>query len=178
MHAAFVDRARAQVAAVAETHLETGIARQLVFGECYLILEKKPEKSFEIFVDLVTHGVSGFVISREYPEKIKEKYHLVKTPMLWLSRAEQEIAINPDDLPKLIYIIEDFTRRSEESIVLLDGLEYLISQNTFDTVLKFLQEVKDIIILNRTQLILPLHKDTLSQKEFSTLEREFTILAK
>jgi len=178
MCAAFIDRTRVQIEPVAENHLQTEITHQLTPQEAYLILEKTPEKSFEIFVDLVTHGVSGFVISREYPEKIKEKYHLVKTPMLWLSRAEQEIAINPDDLPKLIYIIEDFTRRSEESIVLLDGLEYLISQNTFDTVLKFLQEVKDIIILNRTQLILPLHKDTLSQKEFSTLEREFTILAK
>jgi len=178
MCAAFIDRTRVQIEPVAENHLQTEITHQLTPREAYLILEKTPEKSFEIFVDLVTHGVSGFVISREYPEKIKEKYHLVKTPMLWLSRAEQEIAINPDDLPKLIYIIEDFTRRSEESIVLLDGLEYLISQNTFDTVLKFLQEVKDIIILNRTQLILPLHKDTLSQKEFSTLEREFTILAK
>ena len=74
MHAAFVDRARAQVAAVAETHLETGIARQLVFGECYLILEKKPEKSFEIFVDLVAHGVSRFIASREHPEKVKEHF--------------------------------------------------------------------------------------------------------
>ena len=74
MHAAFVDRARAQVAAVAETHLETGNARQLVFGECYLILEKKPEKSFEIFVDLVAHGVSRFIASREHPEKVKEHF--------------------------------------------------------------------------------------------------------
>ncbi|MGC1122608.1 MAG: histidine kinase N-terminal 7TM domain-containing protein [Candidatus Methanofastidiosia archaeon] len=178
MCAAFIDRTRVQIEPVAENHLKTEIIHQLTPKECYLVLEKIPEKSFEIFVDLVTHGVSGFIISREHPEKIKEKYNLVKTPLLWLSRSETKDTINPDDLPKLTYIIEDFTRKSEESVILLDGLEYLITQDTFGTVLKFLQGLKDTIVLNNSQLIIPFHKGTLSKKEFSTLEREITILAR
>jgi len=176
MCAAFIDRTRTVIEPVAENSLKTEIKHSLDPMGGYIILEKKPEKSFEIFVDLVTHGISGFVVSREYPEKLKEKYRLVKTPTLWLSKTEIKNAINPDDLPKLYYIIGGFTKESEESVILLDGLEYLITHNDFNTVLKCLQELKDTIILNNSRLIIPVHKDILSPKEFSMLEREFAVL--
>lgn len=176
MCAAFIDRTRIQIEPVVEKALKTEIKHQLNPREGFLVLEKKPEKSFEIFVDLVTHGISGFVVSREHPEKVKEKYKLLKTPMLWLSRTETKDAINPDDLPKLSYIIDDFTRKSTESVILLDGLEYLIIHTGFETVLKYLHELRDIITLNNSRLIMPVNKETLSSKESNMLEREFTIV--
>jgi hypothetical protein len=176
MCAAFIDRTRIQIEPVTENMLKTEVMYQLNSGECYLVIEKKPEKSFEIFVDLVTHGISGFIVSRESPEKIKAKYNLVKTPILWLSRSEREYTIDPDDLPKLSYIIEDFTRKSKESVILIDGLEYLITQTGFDTVLKHVQELRDTMVLNNSRLIIPVHKGTLSVKEYSVFEREFTLL--
>lgn len=174
MCGALIDRTRIQIEPVIEKTLKREIKYQLNSKEAYLVLEKKPEKSFKIFVDLVTHGISGFIVSREYPEKLKEKYKLQKTPMLWLSRMEVKDAINPDDLPKLSYIIEDFTRKSVESVILLDGLEYLIIHTGFETVLKYLHELRDIVILNNSWLIIPVNKETLSSKEFGMLEREFT----
>lgn len=176
MCAAFIDRTRIHIEPVAENRLKTAFKYWLDPLEVYLVLEKKPERSFEMFVDLVTHGIPGFAVTRMYPEKMKRKYKLVKTPMLWLSRTGGETTVNPDDLSKLQYIIEDFTRKSAESVILLDGLEYLITQTGFETVLMYLQGLKDTVVLNNTRLIIPLHKETLSEREFSALEREFSIL--
>ncbi len=176
MCAAFIDRTRTLVDPVAEEILETEVKHWLDPAESYIVLEKKPEKSLEIFSDLVTHGVPGFAVSRVHPEKLKRKYSLVKTPFLWLTRTETKDSLSPEDLPKLSFIIDDFTRKSKESVILLDGLEYLIAQNSFDTILKFTHELKDIIVFNNSRLIVPLHKDTLSQKEYSILEREFMII--
>ncbi|MBU7047450.1 MAG: DUF835 domain-containing protein [Theionarchaea archaeon] len=176
MCAAFIDRTRVSIEPVAEKQLRTEFKYWLDPLEGYIILEKRPERSFEIFVDLVTHGIPGFVISRMYPEKVKRRYSLVKTPIVWLSRTERKNAINPDDLSKLRYIIEDFTKKSEESVILLDGLEYLTTQTDFETVLKYLQELKDTVVLNNSRLIISLHGETLSSREYSTLEREFTFL--
>ncbi len=176
MCAAFIDRTRILVEPIAEKKLKTEFKYWLGPAECYIITEKKPERSFEIFVDLVTHGISGFVVSREYPEKMKRKYTLQKTPILWLSRTERENTISPDDLSKLYYIIGEFTRKTKESVILLDGLEYLITQVNFDTVLKQLLEFKDTIILHNSRLIIPVHVETLSPREYSILEREFTII--
>jgi PAS domain S-box-containing protein len=177
MCAAFIDRTRISIKPVAEERLKTEVKHWLAAMEGYIIMEKRPRKSLEIFADLVTHGIPGFAISRTYPEKLKRKYRLSKTPMLWLSRTGAKNTIGPDDLPKLSYIIEDFTRMSEESVVLLDGIEYLVTQTNFDVVLGYLQELKDTIVLNNSRLIIPLHGETLSTREFSILEREFTILS-
>ncbi len=172
----FIDRTRLLIEPVPEKTLETEIEHWLDSAEGYIILEKEPEKSFEIFVDLVTHGIPGFVISREHPEKLKKKYTLVKTPVLWLSRFDAENAISPDSFSKLVYLIRDFTRKSEESVILLDGLEYLITQTGFETVLPHLQELKDIVIMYNSRLIIPLYKDVLSLREYSVLEKEFKVL--
>jgi CheY-like chemotaxis protein len=176
MCGAFIDRTRLLVEPIPEETLDTEIEHWLEPAEGYLVLEKEAEKSFEIFVDLVTHSIPGFVISRVFPEKIQKKYNLVKTPMLWLSRFEKENTISPDSISKLVYIIRDFTKKSEESVILLDGLEYLITQAGFTTVLTYLQELKDIIVMYNSRLIIPLYKEVLSSKEYKMLEKEFQVL--
>lgn len=176
MCGAFIDRTRMLVEPVAEKKLKTEINHWLEPMEGYIILEKKPEKSYKIFVDLISHGIPGFVVSREYPEKLKSQHNLVRTPVLWLSRIEVQNAMSPEDLPKLQYIVEDFTRKSEKSVILLDGLEYLITQVSFEDILKHLEELKDMIAVHNSRLIIPLHKGTLSEKEFSMLTREFTVI--
>ena len=171
-----VDKTRVLLEPEAEKKLNTTVKFWLNSSDGYIINKKKPRKCFDIFVDLVTHGVPGFVISREHPEKVRRKYNLQKTPMLWLSKSGSETTIDPHDLSKLIYIIEDFTRKSEESVVLLDGVEYLITQTTFDAVMKHMHELKDIVVLHNSCLIIPQHRETLSVKECCLLERDFTIL--
>jgi hypothetical protein len=176
MCAAFIDRTRMLVEPVAEKALTTEIRHWLDPSEGYIIREKRPDRSLEIFSDMVTHGIPGFIVSREYPEKIRTKYNLVKTPMLWLSRSEMEKTLNPDDLSKLSYIIQDFTRKCEESVVLLDGLEYLTTQVGFMTVVKLLHELKDTAVVNHSRLILPLHVGAVSDQEYGILEKEFVVL--
>ncbi|MGC1120245.1 MAG: PAS domain S-box protein [Candidatus Methanofastidiosia archaeon] len=172
----FIDRTSILVEPAAEEPISTKIKYWVDPSEGYIVLEKKPGKSLKIFHDLVTHGVPGFIISREYPEKVKKKYNLLRTPVLWLSRFEIDGALSPDDLPKLNYIVKDFTRKCEESVVFLDGLEYLITQIGFDTVMKHLQELKDIVVISKSRLIVPVHKGAISEREFSILEREFVVV--
>ncbi|MBU7013441.1 MAG: PAS domain S-box protein [Theionarchaea archaeon] len=172
----FIDRTSLLVEPAPEELTSTKIRYWIDPSEGYTVLEKKPERSLKIFQDLVTHGIPGFVISREYPEKVRRKYNLMKTPILWLSRFEVDDALSPDDLPKLIYIVKDFTKKCEESVVFLDGLEYLITQIGFDTVMKYVEELKDIVVTNKSRLIVPVHRGAISDREFSILEKEFVVM--
>ncbi len=176
MCAVFIDRTRVLVEPVAESLLKTEIKDWLDAAECYLVFEKNPVKSLRIFCDLVTHGIPGFVISRVHPDKIKMKYKLARTPMLWLTQSETESALNPNDLSKLNYIVEDFTRKSEESVILLDGLEYLVTQVGFSTVIKYVEELKDVVVVNNSRLIISFHEGTLSLRERSILEKGCVLL--
>jgi PAS domain S-box-containing protein len=176
MSSAFIDRTRILVEPVAENQLKTKRTHNVENSESYIVLESKPQKSLEIFIELVTHGVPGFIISREHPKKLRRNHGLTKTPIFWLSQSEDPSAMSPNDLSKLNYIIRGFVERTEESVILFDGAEYLATQTSFETLLKYLQALKDIIVTSNSLLIVPLFKDTLSHVEFSRLEREFIVL--
>jgi PAS domain S-box-containing protein len=176
MCASFIDRTRISIEPLVENNLETNSKFELNPTEGYILEEIKPIKSFEVFIDLVTHGIPGFVITREYPEKIMHKYNLVKTPIVWLSQSEKQNSVSPTDLSKLNYIIQEFVRKSEESVILFDGIEYLVAQIGFLPVLKFLHSLRDIIVTGNSRLILPVFKETLPPREFSMLLKEFTVV--
>ncbi|MBU7046848.1 MAG: DUF835 domain-containing protein [Theionarchaea archaeon] len=69
-------------------------------------------------------------------------------------------------------MINHFVKTNTKCAILLDGLEYLILQNDFDTVLKFIYTVMDYIALHNAILLLPLSPQTLSQSQIKMLERE------
>jgi len=138
-----------------------------------LIKSGGPAKSLQVFMDYVTHGIPGLVISRTHPQKIREKYGLVKVPVLWLSEStEYRGSIRPTDLLELGQTIKEFIEKSENSVVLLDGMEYLITRNNFEEVLHFIQSLNDTISLSKTRLLLPINPTTIDEKQLHLLERE------
>ncbi|KYC54162.1 MAG: acetoacetate metabolism regulatory protein AtoC [Candidatus Methanofastidiosum methylothiophilum] len=152
------------------------IKYEIPIGKSFIVYEKKYDKSFEIFKDLVTHNISGLAITRTPPESIKQTYTLEKTPFIWLSKIEGPNSISPLYLNSLINLITDFISKGKDSVIILEGLEYLISQNNFDIVLKFIQALRDYILIENSRLIIPLNKDTFSQKEIAQLEKEIEVL--
>lgn len=142
----------------------------------YLVKEESPEKSYEIFRDWVTHGRQGLCITRDFPAKIRKKYGLEKTPIIWLSTSETENTVPPQNLSALFYHIENFLKKSNNGILLLSGLEYLITHNSFQSVLKFIQLLNEQIAIREAVLVVPLSPLTLEEKDLKMFERELTII--
>lgn len=143
------------------------------FGTSYVLKTKDTRKAYETFQELrEKHSRAGMVVSRVFPDRLCKRYGLEDTAFLWLSYEKTENSIDPSDLEKLEFLIHDFISSHEGSVVLLDGVEYLILQNSFESALKFLQSLNDRIILNAAALIIPLDPASVEKKELSLLERE------
>ena len=139
----------------------------------YLIKEETGEKSYEVFTEHVTHGHQGLCVTRDFPTKIRKRYGLEKTPIIWLSTEETtEMTVAPQNLSSLYYQIESFLKKSEKGIVLLSGMEYMISQNSYSSVLKFIQLLNELIAVRSAILLVSLSPLTLDEKDLKTLERE------
>lgn len=139
----------------------------------YFLKGSKPSKSISIFLDLVTHGVQGLCITRIFPKKFREEYGIEKTPILWLSTSsEYNDAINPSDLVEISHTVREFVRKSSDSVILLDGIEYLITQNSYDDVLKLIEAINDTIAQSRSRLIIPVDGSALDEQQLHRLERE------
>ncbi|MBI0584130.1 MAG: isoleucine--tRNA ligase [Methanomassiliicoccus sp.] len=140
----------------------------------YLIKEEKGDRSYRLFTEALSNGMKGFCVTRDYPLKIRSKYSLGDTPMIWLSNIGKENSLRPKDLEKLSFSLEQFLS-NQGGIILLDGLEYLITNNNFLTVLRFIQSLRDQVAINKSILMLAVNPSTLDPHELNLLEKEVDV---
>jgi len=138
----------------------------------YLVEEDRPETSYALFMDVLKKGMKGYCITRNYPAKIRSKFDLRETPVIWLSNVGRENTIRPKDLEKLSISLEQFLSAPGGGIVLLDGLEYLITNNNFITVLRLIQSLRDQVAINQSILLMAVNRSTLESHQLNLLERE------
>lgn len=142
-------------------------------GASFVLKTRDVKKAYDTYLDLKTkRGAKGMVISRVFPDRLRQKYGMGDSTFLWLSFEKVKDTIEPNDLEKLEFLIHEFITSYKNAVILLDGVEYLVLQNTFENTLKFLQSLNDQIILRNAILIVPLTPESLDKKELSLLERE------
>lgn len=149
-------------------------------GCSYLVKEYKPDKTIKMVLNAVVGGCTGIYISRTNPEQVKKELEAVpsyrifedKIHLYWLTdslAAKNSISPEPD---QLFAFISDFLEKNSNSVVLLDGLEYLISHANFEQVLRFVQGIKEKIGLKGARFIIIISPQALSGREMALLERD------
>ncbi|MBI5001033.1 MAG: DUF835 domain-containing protein [Euryarchaeota archaeon] len=142
-------------------------------GISYLIKEDHPDISYKVAEDALLHGWRVLCIAREFPDAIREKYALKGAAFFWLTLDEsREYAFPPTDLARIYSYVRSFLAEEGKAFVLLTGVEYLISQNNYNQVLKFIQLVNDKVAVHRGVLATSVSPLALEEKELKTLERE------
>jgi PAS domain S-box-containing protein len=176
--AEFIKRTRLIVEPEVEKQVSTPLQYDLELREVYIVEGDGPEKAYEIFVDLVKHGFKGFGICRMHPQKMREKYALEKTPVMWLSDIESKQLehVGPQDIPKLVYLVAEFIKRAQPAVVIIEGVEYLIVHNDFKTVLKLLHTLSDYVATSQSILLLPVNPKALPAHEDVMLKRAFSTI--
>ncbi|MFH0815470.1 MAG: DUF835 domain-containing protein [Methanobacteriota archaeon] len=148
---------------------------ELLRGLSYLFVGPSADTSYAAFNELLAGGARGLCLSRHNPDMIKERYGL-KCPVIWLARTDRSSDnyqnVHPEHILKIHTIVTVFLRIEGESVIILDGLEYLVTSNDFTSVLKLLSLINEHIALTRARLLIPVNPSALEPKELGLLERE------
>jgi hypothetical protein len=164
---------------VTEADLKTKKTYDLPRGYSYLVEERTPSHCFDVFKDMVTHGNQGLCITRTMPKKVRGQYGLEKTPIIWLTRvADNPNTLRPYPVGKISETVQQFIAAGENTVVLLDGVEYLILHNDFKTVLTSLQDLNEYIAQNDSILILPVDSEAMEPRQFALLRRDLRMIEK
>jgi DNA-binding response OmpR family regulator len=140
-------------------------------GLSYLVKEQKPERSFDIFVDQVTHNIPGLCITRQYPATVRQEWGLEKTPIIWLSNQLGKVYVNPSNIGILGDTVIRFIEKADDSVIMIDGIEFLIVNNGFDKVLKMIHRITEVVMEYRSRLIISVDPRALDIRELALLER-------
>ncbi len=150
------------------------------YGESYIINEEKPEKCFIAFEQILSRGGKGLCITRTSPESIDLFNRNENVTYIWLTKVatmknERFQTYSPTDLPKIANRISEFVKENgnKKSIVLFEGVEFLITNNSFNDVMKMLSTVKDIINSNKGVFLISMNMNTLNEEEKNIIKREF-----
>ncbi len=125
----------------------------------------------EEFICRISKGRKSLIISRR-----QEKYWRslgCDAPVIWLSKVNGNNIIHPRRLEYLNHIIVQLMHEDGEKLVFLDGIEYLILENGFNSVFRFLTFLKDYGLMSNTMVIVEIDEKTLKKEERALLKREF-----
>ena len=140
-------------------------------GNVYLVEERRPKVSFELLDQELSAGYEGLIVTRDYPKKLVSEHGIGDSKMLWLTNLVGDGRINPTAIGILMSQVRNFIEGSRNTVVVLDGLDYLITLNTFDRMLQFMHQLRDSVVTNDCILIVPMDPRTVGQRELALLER-------
>jgi len=143
----------------------------------YVVKEEKAEAVFDHFASLLEKGHRGLCITRTHPRELGERFDSKTVRFVWLSRSAGEgrmdvKSVSPTELSSLASQAVDFMEKEKNSAVLLEGIEYLVSQNGFPPVLKFVQMLSEKSVLHDSYLLLSVNPEAMSEKEYRQIAKE------
>jgi hypothetical protein len=159
------------------------VVPKLERGESYLIVDevKNAPSTFNIFAKAVKYGLPGLCITRIFPPKARERYADVcgdAYGMIWLSTTESSgdvVSIKPSQYDhELTRAITGFIKESN-GIVMLHGIEFLISNTSFPVILKFAQRIRDTASMNGGIFLIAVDPSTLDTLAYNNLKSEFNV---
>jgi uncharacterized membrane protein (DUF441 family) len=164
----------------------------------YLILDPRPDSVFSLFSELCTLPLrpdarlppdegsakatleylipSGLVVTRDFPENVRQKYNLHTTPIMWLTETTGDRRIAPTSLTVLADTLTRFMEANPNSIVMLEGVEYLVTHNGFRKVLKQLDSLNETAWISRARLLVTVDPKAFDEKDLALLERDRTLV--
>jgi len=169
----------------AENQVKKPVARRptaprrfnLAPGRTYVIEEAPPDFSYELFMDLTSTAEKdgghpkGLLVSRRHRDMVRQRHGLEGVRIYWLATRPGEGVIAPTNLGILTSTLVKFLEENKYGVVLLDGVEYLVSNNDFVRVLRMIEQVNDQVAQGSGRMVLPVDVRAFDPKELALLER-------
>ena len=113
----------------------------------------------------------GLIVTRQYPHEVRAKYFLQTTPIIWLSSVAGNDNMDPAKLSLLTDNLVNFMEKSQNGVVLVDGLEYLATSNDFSRLLKAVDRWSETAMTSNSVLIMSVDARSFDPKELAIMER-------
>lgn len=139
-------------------------------------ISESHDRCFKVFAELSLHGVSGMCFVRDDPEMLVNKYGFKTENLMLLSSRSIKGFEALNNLQDISRTISSLLKEGSSPVILLDGIEYMISLFGFDIVYSFLQEKKFDILEADAILLVPIDILTLDERQKALLSSEMKTL--
>jgi len=156
--------------------------REAAPGRTVLLKGEGNQEALEAFRDLVQAGWDGLCISRMSPRDVRQ-FVGKDCSVLWLTKADpmagdqdREEYLQPTETAKMQTSIRNFLSKNKgrPSVILLDGMTFIVTNTDFRSFLKIAQKLKDDVYQARSLLLLPYEPKNLLENEVNLFINEMS----
>ncbi len=153
------------------------ILQEVAQGYNYLIVDDSPAVAYDEYKTILRKEVPGLCVSTTFPEKLRKEFEISEGALYWLSDTVTDPSVSTIDPKRLDFelmrAVSNFFKESPKGVVMIDGIEYLVVENGFDRVLRFVKKINDLASVNDATIFVPLTPSALGEEEFAMLRKEF-----
>jgi len=149
---------------------------KLLQGNSYLIVDKSNTSALNLLVDLSVSGSDGLFITRGDPNVIQSMFQAVDAKVIMFSRDRYEGFENVSSLGELTAKIKEFVAKKSKPVVLIDRVDYLLTNFSFKAFVKSLYEINSIISTHNAILLMRVNSDILNASQLAFIEEELKSL--
>ncbi len=152
----------------------------LVSGLSYLILDEHSSKAVDLMKGLLLNGYDGLMITRDYSsDALLDSSKMMSLAMYTFSQkinfSSNDSAI-VSDTSTLVQILIDFFSEHDQSIALIDRLDFLIALHGFKTVMQTIYQISSIASKYNGIVLIRLNPSVVSSTELAILREELARL--
>jgi PAS domain S-box-containing protein len=146
---------------------------KLVEGNSYIFPDKTVDSAVDLFSDLVQTDFNGLFITRSNPEMLKSMIPPnLKIDTVLFSQEKMGKFKNISDTEKLVQYVKKFTEKNKKPIILLDGIHYLITKNSFEKFLDALYEINEVVAINHSIMFIRIDPSIIDKNKMAIIENE------
>jgi len=164
-----------------EEHVLKDGAVRITKGRGVIVEDPRSNLSFELFANLVAPEESdakrdGYILSRRTPATIIEEFGFRNVRITWIATSAGPDVADPTKPGLMAHAIMEFLSKTKNGVVLLDGIESVITHNDFNRALRMLEQINDFVMQYQGYLIVPVDMKAFSSTESAMLMRNFETL--
>jgi len=151
---------------------DSEIHGQLLHGNSYLLTDDSSKSALNLFIDLTVATHNGLFITRDTPDAIRNVISSIDVKTIVLSQdkiGEFEHICEPD---KLVSRIKEFIENEDKLVILFDRIDYFLTNFSFDTVIKIIYRLNNIVIRGNAVLLLRLKPSIVTIRQLAIIKEE------
>ena len=118
----------------------------------------------------------GLIVTRRHPNELRSSLYIQTTPIIWLSTVAGKDNLDPAKLSLLTDMMVNFMERSHNGIIMVDGVEYLVTSSDFSRVLRAVERWSETAMASSTRLIITIDPRAFDEREMAMLEKNKEII--
>jgi hypothetical protein len=113
----------------------------------------------------------GLIITRQHPSDVRTKHFIQTTPIVWLSTVSGSENMDPAKLNMITDFIVGYVEKSQNGVVLVDGIEYMITSNDYQKVLRAVDRWTESAMTSNSRVIITIDPRAFDIKELALMEK-------